>query len=59
MTLYPMEVKKTANPNQRDYKSFEALEIFKKPIGTGAVICLYDKVISIDKNVISVPAWEI
>jgi hypothetical protein len=59
MTLHPIEVKKTANPNTDDYKQFKSLSVFKKPIGTGAVICLYNKTISIDKNVISVPVWEI
>ena len=59
MTLYPIEVKKTANPNQSDYKTFKNLSVFKKPIGTGAVICLYGKTVSIDKDIISVPVWEI
>ena len=59
MTLYPIEVKKTANPNADDYRSFKNLSVFKKQIGTGAVICLYGKTTSIDKNVISVPVWEI
>ena len=59
MTLYPIEVKKTANPNVDDYKAFKNLSVFKKPVGTGAVICLYGKTTSIDKNVISVPIWEI
>ncbi|MCL1911359.1 MAG: ATP-binding protein [Leptospirales bacterium] len=59
MTLYPIEVKKTANPNANDYRAFQNLSVFKKPVGTGAVICLYGKTISIDKNIISVPIWEI
>jgi len=59
MTLYPIEVKKTANPGSGDYNSFNALNVFKKQIGTGAVICLSDKTISIGKNVIMVPAWNI
>ncbi|MCL1865681.1 MAG: ATP-binding protein [Spirochaetes bacterium] len=59
MTLYPIEVKKTANPGSDDYKSFNNISVFKKPIGTGTVICLYGKTASIDKNVISVPIWEI
>jgi predicted AAA+ superfamily ATPase len=59
MTLYPMEIKKTANPNADDFKSFKTLSVFKKPIGTGAVICLYKRTISIGENVISVPVWEI
>ena len=59
MTLYPIEVKKTANQNDDDFKAFKTLQVFKKPIGTGAVVCLYGKAISIGKDVISVPVWEI
>ena len=59
MTLYPVEVKKTANPNPGDCKSFKNLSVFGKKTGTGAVVCLYGKTASIDKNIISVPAWEI
>ena len=59
MTLYPVEVKKTANPTADDFKEFKSLSVFKKPIGTGAVICLYGKKISIGKDVISLPVWEI
>jgi predicted AAA+ superfamily ATPase len=59
MILYPIEVKKTANPNINDFKHFNTLSKFKKSVGTGAVICLYGKTISIDKKVISVPVWEI
>jgi len=59
MTLYPIEVKKTANPSAGDCKIFKTLSVFKKPIGTGAVICLYQKTTSIAQNAISVPAWEI
>ena len=58
-TLYPIEVKKTASPNADDFRAFKTLSVFKKPIGTGAVVCLYDKTVSIGKNVISVPVWEI
>jgi len=59
MTLYPMEVKKTANPDATDFKQFKTLSVFKKKIGTGAVICLYKRTISIGENIISVPVWEI
>ena len=57
--LHPIEVKKTSNPNTDDFKAFRNLSVFKKPIGTGAVICLYNRTISLDKNVVSVPVWEI
>jgi len=59
MTLYPIEVKKTTNPNEDDFKAFKNLSVFKKTIGTGAVICLYGKTISLSKDVISVPVWGI
>jgi len=59
MTLYPIEVKKTANPKEDDFKAFKTLSVFKKPIGTGAVICLYGRTISLSKDVVSVPVWEI
>jgi predicted AAA+ superfamily ATPase len=59
MTLYPVEVKKTANPNADDFKVFKTLSVFKKPVGTGAVICLYNKTTSIGADVISIPVWEI
>ena len=59
MTLYPIEVKKTANPDANDFKVFQSLSVFKKPAGTGAVICLYNKKTAISKDVVSVPVWEI
>ena len=59
MTLYPIEVKKTANPNENDFRVFKTLSVFKKPIGTGTVVCLYGRTTSIGRDVISVPVWEI
>jgi len=59
MTLYPIEVKKTTNPDEADCRVFKTLSVFKKPIGTGAVVCLYQKTTSIARNLISVPVWEI
>jgi predicted AAA+ superfamily ATPase len=60
MTLYPMEVKKTAMPSDGDIKNFEELDRLGKKRGTGAVLCLYPKCITMPKqNVVSVPVWEI
>ncbi|MDR1417680.1 MAG: DUF4143 domain-containing protein [Endomicrobium sp.] len=60
MTLYPIEVKKTANPNQSDIKNFNTLSVFKKTIGTGAIVCLYERAISMpNQNVVITPVWEI
>ena len=60
MTLYPMEVKKTAMPSNADIKNFAELERLGKKIGTGAILCLYPKCTTMPKqNVVSVPVWEI
>ncbi|MDR3243784.1 MAG: ATP-binding protein [Elusimicrobiota bacterium] len=60
MTLYPIEVKKTANPNSGDCKNFTTLSKFKKQIGAGAIICLCEKTASLpNQDVISIPVWEI
>ena len=60
MTLYPMEVKKTAMPSDADIKNFYELDRLGKKRGTGAILCLYPKCMSMPKqNVVSVPVWEI
>jgi predicted AAA+ superfamily ATPase len=59
MTLFPIEVKKTSNPNPDDCKVFRSLSVFQKPLGTGAIICLYGKTTYLTKTAVSVPVWEI
>ncbi|MDR3049093.1 MAG: DUF4143 domain-containing protein [Elusimicrobiota bacterium] len=59
MTLYPIDVKKTASPSKSDMRAFKQLKNLNKQVGTGAIICLYPTIIPIDKNVISFPIWEI
>jgi hypothetical protein len=60
MTLYPIEVKKTSMPSNDDIKNFGELDHLGKKRGTGAVLCLYPKCMTMPKqNVISVPVWEI
>jgi len=60
MTLYPIEVKKTAMPSCADIKNFDELDKLGKKRGTGAILCLYPKCISIPgQNTVSVPVWEI
>lgn len=57
--LYPIEVKKTANPGLNDYSSFGLLARLKKKIGLGAVICLQPERIPLSRKVVSIPIWEI
>jgi predicted AAA+ superfamily ATPase len=54
-TLYPIEVKRKASPTESDVKNFKILEETKLPIGTGAIICLSDISIPLNKNVNIIP----
>lgn len=56
MTLYPIEIKKHADPNFDDIRSFKVLEKFTNvKIGQGALISFYDKIINITDKIINVP----
>ena len=59
MTLYPIEVKKTAMPGDIDIKHFGALNKLGKKTGMGAVLCLSPDRLPINREAVSVPAWEI
>ena len=58
-TVYPVEIKKTGNPGKSDVKNFHALQNSGKPIGEGAVVCLYKNVMPIDKTNWIIPTWLI
>jgi len=58
-TLYPVEVKKTVSPCKDDAKHFKTLEVFKQPVGTGAVICLRPSPLALTDKIIALPAWGI
>ena len=59
MTLYPIEVKKTAMPEEKDIKNFKTLEKLGKKTGTGAVLCLCKERTAINREAVSIPVWEI
>ena len=59
MTLYPIEVKKTAMPGETDIKHFQTLKKLGKKTGTGSVLCLARDRIPINREVVSIPVWEI
>lgn len=54
-TLYPLEIKKTANPTKGMMKNFKYLEKDNKKIGIGGIICLYDKLMKLDENNYIIP----
>lgn len=50
-TLYPIEIKKHADPNKKDISAFQKLDnIPNTKRGTGGVICLYNKLISLSET---------
>jgi predicted AAA+ superfamily ATPase len=57
--LFPMDAKKTSRPGTADFKNFKVLDKLDKPAATGALVCLYPEILPMDKNVLSVPIWEI
>jgi predicted AAA+ superfamily ATPase len=60
MTLFPVEVKKTALPGETSTRNFGVLNQLGKKIGTGAIVCLARNFSPLPKqNIISVPVWEI
>lgn len=55
-TLYPVEIKKTSNPGKEHIESFSEVEKIKGvTVGTGGVICMYDKCIPINNKNVSIP----
>lgn len=53
--LYPLEIKKSANPTKEMMKSFKYLEKDNIKIGTGGIICLYDKLMKLDEKNYIIP----
>ena len=53
--LYPVEIKRSASPKIDDTKHFNVLSRFGKPVGKGAIICLYDKFLPLNQQTNIVP----
>ena len=58
-TLYPLEIKKTANPRKDMMKNFKHLEKTNMKIGRGGIICLYDKLMKLDENNYIIPVSSV
>lgn len=55
-TIYPIEIKKHADPSIDDIRHFKVLDKFTNvTIGQGALISFYDNIINITNNVVNVP----
>ena len=53
--IYPIEIKRTATPKIDDVKHFETFSKLGINIGKGAIICLYDKFLPLNKQINIVP----
>ena len=53
-TLYPIEVKKTANPTGVKLW-FNVLKNTGKQVGNGAIVCLYNSILPIKEDIYSIP----
>lgn len=58
-TLYPYEIKKTAMPTVSMIKNFKILEKTGKTVGTGGIICFYDKLMHLDENNYIIPVSSV
>jgi uncharacterized protein len=57
--LSPIEIKKTASPNKQLTRVFGVLDKATLPRGTGAVLCMYEELLPLDKENLIVPIWLI
>lgn len=55
--IYPLEIKKTANPSVELGQSFGVLKKLNKKIGEGGIICLVPQWVPMGKNISAIPAW--
>ena len=53
--LYPIEIKKSANPSTKDIKNFSVLDSISKPKGQGAIICFSNNYLPLNKDVTIIP----
>lgn len=53
--IYPIEIKKTKNPDKSMIKNFNILNKGEKEIGEGGIICMVDKMIPLDSKNSAIP----
>ena len=54
-TIYPIEIKMTSTPKKEMIKNFQFLKKTNVKIGTGGLICAYDKLMKIDESNYIIP----
>lgn len=58
-TIYPVEIKKSANVSKDWVRQFRTLQRLDQTIGNGAVICLSDVSLPIDEQNVAVAVWDL
>ena len=53
--VYPVEIKKSANPGKTAIKNFDIVSKFGSEMGNGAILCMMENIIAIDENNYYVP----
>lgn len=54
-TVYPIEIKKSANPGKEAIKNFDVIKKFGRNIGNGIVLCMMKDIVPIGDNNYYVP----
>ncbi len=57
--LYPLEIKKTAMPDKRLTRVFGVIDKSPLRLGTGAILCMADKLSAFDSDHLIIPIWMI
>ena len=57
--LCPLEIKKTAMPDQRLTRVFKVIDKSPLSVGTGAILCMADHFSAIDRDNLIIPIWMI
>jgi predicted AAA+ superfamily ATPase len=57
--LWPIEIKKTALPDKKLTRVFSIIDKSPLQLGTGAVLCMADRLGAFDKDNLIIPAWLI
>ena len=57
--LFPLEIKKTATPDQRLIRAFSVLDKSPLQVGTGAVLCMAERFGAFSRDNLIVPIWMI
>lgn len=55
--LFPMEIEKTATPGRQLTRVFKVLDKSNMQRGTGAVLCMTERLGALDRDNLIVPVW--